>query len=191
MKKAELIALAVAFGIITEGLTVLQLQEQLDATPGYKLYLEQLSAKEAAEARIIELEGDLRIANELLAKETSTSEELRGQMIERSDYITNLVGEMNAQEAGKLIAEEKIGELQETIQALLKEADSLNDIEVIAETVTATPPFEFEGNQYAFTNLAPDVISFNDHAYTQEELINDKEALASLIIGGNSFIKQI
>jgi len=78
--KDRLTALAVTFGIVTEGLTVAQLQEALDANAGYQAFLAKekdfaqvSAAKETAEAKAIALEGNLTKAREEIA---SLTEEL-------------------------------------------------------------------------------------------------------------------
>lgn len=66
MSKDKLIALAVAFGIATEGLTsAAKAQDALDANEGYRLYQEALTGKAEAENKLENLVGDLNEANKM------------------------------------------------------------------------------------------------------------------------------
>jgi len=72
--KDKLIALAVTFGIITEGLTAVQLQDALDANAGYQAFVatenalaQALSDKDTAAAKVLKLEADLRKTNQEVA----------------------------------------------------------------------------------------------------------------------------
>lgn len=59
------------------------------------------------------------------------------------------------------------------------------------EHIEARSDFEYNGRRYGFTDRAPKKLSFDGQLYTQQELLNDEDAMTSLIVGESAFIKRI
>lgn len=165
-RKEELIAIAAAFGIITEGLTVAQLEEALDKSEGYQKYVQAQDAAvksaeelEASNARVTELEGDLTAANA---------------------------------EAARLQAE--LDTANETIEALEAEKAAAADVVFTSESFEAAGGKDYavyNGVKYAFTDRAPKQLQIDGRIYTREELLNNEEVMVSLIVGQSGFVKKM
>lgn len=147
--KDQLIALATAFGIITEGLNAKELQERLDASDGYKMYQEALAAKvaaeksaedaikskteaettiDAAEARATELERDLNAAKETIsynAAEINTAKDALCIEIEKGIIAKKKVAELEQALADATVAEED--------NRILFESEDGNTYEIVVE----------------------------------------------------------
>lgn len=52
-------------------------------------------------------------------------------------------------------------------------------------------PFSHNGNKYGFNKHTPAKLSIDGKLFTQDELLNNKELMTSLIVGGSAFIKRI
>jgi hypothetical protein len=117
--KDRLIALAVAFGIITEGLTVVQLQEALDANAGYQAFVAKekelakaQSDKDTAEAKVLQLEADLKKANE---EKASLTEELDQANETISDMAAQAAAPASVDEADKVFYTDTAGDSHEIV----------------------------------------------------------------------------
>lgn len=139
---------------------------------------------------------------EALEKELDQVKELREHEKPLLDMNTELIKDnmtyMDQIETLNKAIDQKdatISELQEYKNAHLKAIDIQEENafaeSIISETPIVLEPFNYEGNLYTLTDDAPKTLAFNDHVYTQKELLNDKEAMISLIVGENAFIKQI
>lgn len=64
----------------------------------------------------------------------------------------------------------------------------LIDTDEVAEAKTY---FDYNGRRYGFTDRAPKKLSFDGQLLTQEELLNDEDAMTSLIVGESAFVKRI
>ena len=197
-QKENLIAVAVAFGISTEGLTVPQLQDALAANIGYQQYMAADVAAQMAETRVKELESNLSVVNRkntelqnALATANADKDAFQAKVNELEGDLTAANGQLGEVNTVLEASESKVAELLKEVQEL-KELSAANTPEVVEEEVNEPLPiFEYEGRKYTLVDKAPKKISFNDRIYSKVELLNDTDAMTSLIVGGNAFVKQV
>lgn len=119
-------------------------------------------------------EADLRAANQELATK-------QAELDQANETIKALNGGLENKDA--------------TIQALKNDLATFTPAPapetLKAEESAVKPSFEYLGKKYAFTAKAPKKLCVDGVTRTQEELINDTEAMTSLIVGENGFVKQV
>lgn len=77
------------------------------------------------------------------------------------------------------------------------EEETVAAIEVTEEVVEtpevdeAPSSFVVNGKNYTFSSRCPKRLKFDGIVYSQEELLNNEEILASLVIGQSPFVKKI
>ena len=75
-------------------------------------------------------------------------------------------------------------------KAALK-AQAKAEAEAQAKAEKTLKPFNHNGNKYGFNKYTPAKLSIDGKLYTQEELLNNKDIMTSLVVGGSAFIKRI
>lgn len=179
----KLLALAATFGIIAEGLTAEQLQEALGANSGYQAYTDAESKLATATNKIVELEKALEVANIKPAVDHGPRIlELEAELDKVNQENDDLILELNKSEATIL-------NLSHLVKPQIAATDSI-DTEAPA-VIDAPTHFVYNGRKYGFTPKAPKKLSFHNQIFTQEEFLNNADAMTSLIVGGNAFVKQI
>lgn len=196
MNKEQLLAVCLTFGVLTEGLkTNAQLQEALDANTGYQEYLKALAGKEAAERAASASANELTIAN--------------GALAEAGNKVAELAGDLSTANQELATKQAELDQANETITALNGDLEN-KDAKILAlkndlatftlapmpenlkkEEPAEKPTFEYLGRKFAFTAKAPKKLCVDGVVRTQEELITDTEAMTSLIVGENGFVKQV
>lgn len=71
------------------------------------------------------------------------------------------------------------------------EAQAKAEDKAQAKAEKTLKPFSHNGNKYGFNKHTPAKLSIDGKLFTQDELLNNKELMTSLIVGGSAFIKRI
>lgn len=130
------------------------------------------------ESKVKELEEDLSSAYE---KIKSLTESLQTAEQQKEKALENFTKEA----ISRILAENRVKELENTLDSLEQNNETV-DVEEEPKD-----HFVYKGKKYGFNDRAPKKLYFEDRVCTQEELLNDEEAMISLIVGENAFIKII
>jgi len=109
--------------------------------------------------------------------------------------VVELQGDIRA--ANHTIAEltQELDQAEGTILNLAHQVSPVTVLGTVEETIDAPAEpkttFDYNGRTYGFVKDTPARLFHDDKAYTLEELLNDPEAMTTLIVGENGFIKQI
>jgi len=123
---------------------------------------------------IIGLQAHLRTADDKVA-------ELEAEKVNGMQSIADLFEKLNQ-------AESTVCKLAHEIEYQKRGKLVLKNAEESAEHKTS---FDYNGRTYGFKENTPATLFHDDRLYTQDELLNDAEAMTTLIVGENGFIKQI
>jgi len=74
----------------------------------------------------------------------------------------------------------------------LEQLKAANLEEVVEEAAVEPKTFVvYQDRQYGFTDKAPTRLNIDGHVRSQNELLNDEDAMISLIVGESAFVKQV
>jgi hypothetical protein len=106
-------------------------------------------------------------------------EELKSDLNTANHTIAELTQELDQAEGTILNLAHQVAPVKENVAA--------------ADTEPSEPKtsFDYNGRTYGFAANTPAALFHDDRLYTQEELLNDPEAMTALIVGENGFIKQL
>lgn len=130
-----------------------------------------------------------QILEELVNREFLTPEQVKGfekLTQEELSYLLEKSEDLNNKDEQRESLEKKLKELKKEL-ATYKKGMSEN-VKTISEPGLK---FEFRGDSYQFTGLAPQKIRYNNEILTQEELSKKEDFLLELIGGKSSLIKKI
>lgn len=98
--------------------------------------------------------------------------------------------ESDLTDAKKTIAEleAEVDQANATIEALAAEPEPVDNADTDFDAEKTE--FEYKGRVYVFKDHTPAALDFDGTLFTQCELLNDPEAMISLIVGENGFIKE-
>jgi len=131
MSKEKIIALAVAFGIATEGLTsAAKAQDALDANEGYKLYQGALAGKVEIEEKFEALVGDLNLANKN-AEDLQTELNTANQKI--AELQQALADKSEPEEDNRILFESEDGNTYQVVVEKFRHAGTLYESAVAVE----------------------------------------------------------
>lgn len=130
--------------------------------------------------------AELEIAKDRITELEGLIEEKNGQLKTADSKLQEAAEALDSEKSARVAAEEEVTRLKALIPA-----ESGEETEVKDEEASAPLVFELNGRKYGFTAKAPKKLDVNGTVRTQEEIINDSEAMTSLILGENAFVKQV
>ncbi|PQB08015.1 hypothetical protein BST83_13275 [Polaribacter filamentus] len=83
-----------------------------------------------------------------------------------------------------------VAQLEEAIADSAK-SKLVDEAVVEAKTKELATAFTHEGKTYGLSDLTPKTLKVLDDVYTQEELLQNKDAMEFLIVGNSCFIKRL
>lgn len=128
-------------------------------------------------------------------KQSARIEELAKLLDESNKKVAELEGEISIGRQSIADMLEKLRETEITALRLAHQVEfQTKGVLVEKTTETSAEPktsFDYNGRTYGFVKGTPANLFHDDRLYTQCELLNDPEAMISLIVGENGFIKQL
>ena len=178
MDKKQLQSIAQALGIKTDGLTVDQLEGAITNTVAAKkneLEATASEAKTALEALPEDADEDARNA----AKDAFDKAIKALEGFDAEKFVKEAIAKAEPEkkvQSNKPDA--KAGKSKDAKQPKLKDAE-------------AKPSFDYDGEKYVFGKDAPKRFNFFGKNKTQEEWLQDKEAMEALISGRSQYVKRL
>lgn len=125
-----------------------------------------------------------------MAKQENKATPLTEEQLNQKEAELKSKSENLAKEKEDFQAEKDAFQAEKDAFELEKEALNSTSLEGSVKT-ESIKEFEYNGEKYAFSETAPEIIRYGGQKFTKEEISNNEDLLLELIGGNSSLIKKI